>query len=271
MHAFRALIFVAITASFLLDAGQAFADDDAWSRPAQGIYGELDFTGMTEPFGAGNQLQRSCQDLGAANCSRAMPVGGGFMGHVGTMRGRYGVELMIGALGDFQLPSAQYDGVTHEPFGNPLLAKPAREETFIILRSGGMLAARGRYTIDGRRWRESIAAGIGLAYRYMALEREATSASGLEDRPYFPTGTHYFSPALSLDASLQYRTTPTLAFAFGLGIWIENAGGDTRSSADYGRQLAGNGQVAPIATPAYAMAYGPQVLFLPHIGLAFGP
>lgn len=251
--------------------GVAHADDDASSRPAQGIYGELDFTGMLEPFGAGNELQRSCQDLGAADCSRAQPIGGGFMGHVGTMRGRYGVELMIGALGDFQLPSAQYDGVTHEPFGNPLLAKPQREETFIILRTGGMLAARGRYTIDGRRWRESIAGGIGIAYRYMALEREATSASGLEDRPYFPTGTHYISPALSLDASLQYRTTPTLAFAFGLGIWIENAGSNTRSSADYGRQLAGNGQVAPIATPAYAMAYGPQVLFLPHIGLAFGP
>ncbi len=249
----------------------ARADDDSWSRPSQGIYGELDFTGMLEPFGAGNELQTSCQDLGAADCSRAQPIGGGFMGHVGTMRGRYGVELMIGALGDFQLPSAQYDGVTHQPFGNPLLANPPREETFIILRSGGMLAARGRYTIDGKRWRESVAAGIGLAYRYMALEREATSTSGLEDRPYFPTGTHYFSPALSLDASLQYRTTPTLAFAFGLGIWIENAGTGTRSAADDGRQLAGNGQVAPIATPAYAMASGPQVLFLPHVGLAFGP
>lgn len=267
----RSLAFVVsiVGATF---CATAHADDETlFDRPARGTYGELDFTGMLEPFGAGTDMQRHCEDLGAADCSRGFPVGGGFMGNVGVMRGRYGLEVMLGTLGDFQRPSAHFDGVTHEPYGNPLLARPARDETFIILRTGGMLAVRGRYTVDGRRWRESVAFGIGLAYRYMALEREATSTTGLEDRPYFPSGTHYVSPALSLDASLQYRTTPTLAFTFGLGLWLENAGSDTKSTADYGRTLAGNGQVAPLATPAYDMAHGPQLLVLPHVGLAFGP
>ena len=37
--------------------------------------------------------------------------------------------------------------------------------------------------------RPSLAFGPGVAWRYMALEREVTTDLGLEDRPYFPTGT----------------------------------------------------------------------------------
>ena len=261
--AMGAIVFVATNAN---------ADDvSSYDRKSAGIYGQLDYVGMLEPFGSGTSMQRSCPDLGAADCSGGFPVGGGFMGHIGTMRGRLGAEIMIAALGDFQQPSAHFDGATHEPFGNPLLANPPRDESFIMLRAGGMIAARGRYTVDGKKWRESVAAGLGLSYRYMTLIRQATSTSGFEDRPYFPSGTHYISPALSLDAELQYRVTPTLAFAFGLGIWIEDAGDNVRSPADDNRYLTGNGASMPIATPAYEMAHDIQFMFLPHIGFVFGP
>ncbi len=266
------LIFMIAIAGDIFSSSLARADDaSAYDRKSAGIYGQLDYVGSLEPFGSGTSQRSHCADLGAQSCSGGFPIGGGFMGHAGVMRGRYGFEAMLAALGDFQFPSAHFDGAVHEPYGNPLLANPPRDETFILLRAGGILAARGRYTVDGRKWRESVALGIGLAYHFMTLERQATSVSGLEDRPYFSPGTSYFSPGLSLDGQLEFRATPTLAFEFGLGIWIEDAWSNTKSRADDNRYLTGNGASMPIATPAYDMARGIQFFLMPHFGFAFGP
>jgi hypothetical protein len=235
-----------------------------------GSYGGFALTGMVEPFGSGNDMERRCADLGAADCTGSVPFGGGLVGYAGWAKGRIGYELMVGMLGDLQRPSARFDGVPHQPHGNPLLSTPPREETFIILRGGGMVAARVRYTTTGDGLRGSFAGGIGLAYRYMALEREVTGQDGVEDRPYFATGTPYVSPAVSLDAALLVRATPSLSVSFGMGMFFETAGNDTRSVADTGRILAGASRVYPIATPPYEMAHGLQIMLLPYIGLHFG-
>jgi hypothetical protein len=240
------------------------------ARAEDGTYGGFVVTGMVQPFGAGNDLERHCSDLGAADCTGGIPLGGGFMGYGGWAKGRLGFELMLGALGDVHRPSARFDGVPHQPHGNPLLSTPPREETFIVLRGGAMAAARVRYTTAPAGLRGSFAGGVGLAYRYMALEREVTGKDGVEDRPYFATGTAYVSPALSLDAALLVRATPTLAVAFGLGLFVESAGSDTRSAADPTRILAGDRGVYPVSTPAYEMAHGLQILFLPYVGFHFG-
>ncbi len=236
-----------------------------------GFYGSLHFTGMIEPFGSGTDMQRHCEVLGAADCGTPAPLGGGLFGTFGVRRRAFGLEAMAGGLFDFQRPSAHFDGVPHRPHQNPLLSIPARDETFILFRGGTMLAARVRYTTAPAALRGSFAGGVGVAYRYMALEREVTTTAGLEDRPYFASGTHYLAPALSVDAEAWLRATPTLAVAFGLGVWMEDAGSDTRAGADPSRTVAGNGQVAPIATPAYEMAHGVQIFVLPHVGLVFGP
>jgi hypothetical protein len=243
------------------------------ARAAEGPYGGLALAGSLEPFGAGNELERSCADLGAASCSTPMPLGGGILGYAGFVpRGTpLGFEVLVGGSVDYTRPSAHYDGVPHVAHGNPLFAAPPRDETFIILRGGGLVAPRVRTWIraNGVSW--TFAGGLGVAFRYMALEREATAEGGLEDRPYFSQGTSYWSPGVSLDAAAHVTTTPTLAIALGLSLWGETAWGNTRSVADTTRLLEGNGKVAPINTPAYLMAHGLQVMFMPYVGLAFGP
>jgi hypothetical protein len=243
-------------------------------RTREGSYGGLAFAGSAEPFGAGNELERSCTDLGAASCSTPAPLGGGLVAYAGwipTPDG-LGFELMLASVTDYTRPGATYDGVPHTTHGNPLFAEPARDETFIILRTGVALAPRVRVWLassENLAW--SFAGGVGLAWRYMALEREVTSVDGLEDRPYFSRGTSYISPGLSLDASALLRATPTLSVAIGLGLWAETAWGDARSVADPTRMLEGNGKVAPVNTPAYLMAHGLQLFVMPYVGLAFGP
>jgi hypothetical protein len=244
------------------------------ARAAEGAYGGMAFVGSIEPFGAGNELERGCQDLGAAQCSTPAPFGGGIMGYAGWIPrpDGLGFEVLFGMFADYTRPSATYDGVPHVAHGNPLWATPPRDESFVILRGGGVLAPRVRAWVNPNEavaW--SFAGGLGLAFRYMALEREVTSTDGLEDRPYFSKGTSYWSPGVSLDAAAHLRTTPTLAVALGLSLWGETAWGNARSVADPTRTLAGNGKVAPAHTPAYLMAHGIQIYAMPYIGLAFGP
>jgi hypothetical protein len=117
----------------------------------------------------------------------------------------------------------------------------------------------------------SFALGIGLAWRYMALEREVTTVDGLQDHPYLSPGTSYVSPGVSIDASAHIVTTPTLSIALGVGLWGETAWGNTRSVADPTRLLEGESKVAPVNTPAYLMAHGLQLFVMPYVGLAFGP
>jgi hypothetical protein len=236
-----------------------------------GPYGGIALSGSLAPFGSGNELEIHCIDLGAADCSTPIPVGVGLNGYAGFARGRFGLEGFLAVQGDLHRPSARYDGVTHRPFGNPLFSNPPREESFIILRGGAVLAPRIRYTIEEENLRYSFAAGVGVAYRYSALVREVTGDGGVEDRPYFPSGVGYVSPALSLDSQLQIRSTATLAIVFGLGMLFETAGSDTKTAEDPTRTVAGDRNAFPIATPPYALSSGIQYFLLPYVGLAFGP
>lgn len=267
-----AVAFVVLAADPLVASTAAAGAANA--NGANGVYGGVALTGLVEPFGAGDDVQRKCQDLGAADCSNPPPLGGGFTAWAGLARGAWGYEVFFGVLGDYHHPSAHYDGKTHVPDGDPLLSTPPRDETFILVRAGGMIAARVRRSWNGPRWRPSLALGAGVAWRYVALEREVTTTpatGGLEDRPYFPTGTTYVSPGVSAEAQLAWRATPTLAVTFTLGGWIESAWSSTRSAADPDRAVSGNGQTLPIATPAYEIAHGLQFFVLPSVGLAFGP
>jgi hypothetical protein len=235
------------------------------------LYGGFGLVGTLEPGGSGNELESHCTDLGAATCGTPIPIGGALFGYAGIARNAFGLEVMLGAMGDLHRPSATFDGAPHTPYGNPLVSMPKRVETFILLRGGGILAVRGRYTSQTTRLRKTIAIGIGASYKQMAMEREVTSDTGLEDRPYFPAGAGYLSPALTLDGALQYRASAATAVSFGLFVWMETAWSGARAPGDPHRILAGEGGYTPVATPEYRMASGLQVFIGPYIGLHFGP
>ncbi|MEO6418328.1 MAG: hypothetical protein ABIP39_02910 [Polyangiaceae bacterium] len=261
----RGKLSITLVVAVCLLAPDARADDDS------SLYGGFGLAGTLEPGGSGNELETHCSDLGAASCGTPIPIGGALFGYVGIARKQLGLEVMLGAMGDLHRPSASFDGAPHTPYGNPLISMPKREESFIILRGGGLLAVRGRYTSQTARLRKTIAAGIGASYKQMALEREVTSDTGLEDRPYFPSGAGYFSPALSFDGALQYRASSTTAVSFGLFVWMETAWSGAKAPGDPHRILAGEGGFTPVATPEYRMASGLQIFIGPYIGVQFGP
>jgi hypothetical protein len=81
-----------------------------------------------------------------------------------------------------------------------------------------------------------------------------------------PGAVGYISPALSADASLQFRLSPTLAIAVGVSFWADNA------------SIVGNNASPPapkeskiIPTPGYNLATGSQVFIGPFLGMQFGP
>lgn len=234
-------------------------------------YGALAAGPSLEPFGGGSELDRGCVDLGAASCATPVPLGAMLLAHAGYAKAGLGFELAFAGGVDISRPSATFDGTTHKPYGNPLLSAPAREEDFILLRGGGTLALRARVLRPGPRVGWTFAAGLGASYKYMALEREVTTTTGLEDRPYFSRGTGYVSPTLSLDGALLVRAGASTALSLGVTVLGEMAWQGTRSVADDTRHVAGDGAVLPIATPAYRMASGPQIFLVPYLGVTFGP
>ena len=69
---------------------------------------------------------------------------------------------------------------------------------------------------------------------------------------------------------------PTLAFTIGAFFWADSASvaGSNTAPPSSGRALINSSDpstAAPIPTPQYHLATGPQVLLGPSIGLQFGP
>ncbi|MBL8742745.1 MAG: PEGA domain-containing protein, partial [Myxococcales bacterium] len=136
-----------------------------------GLYGGFQLVGMFEPTGSGNTLEDGCEVTGATSCESGNPMGGGIAGYIGYAFAPVGLELFLLGGGDLVEPSATFDGVTGSEI-NPLVAAPAREESFIIGRFGGGGAARIRVLVPVDRFRITGAVGAGLAYRHMLLGRD---------------------------------------------------------------------------------------------------
>ncbi len=181
-----------------------------------------------------------------------------------------GFELFAMGLGDASTQKANYDGSGTGPGGaiNPA-SVPARTETFNFVRVGGMGAIRARATFQTRRLRGSIAGGLGLSYRALAMKRSTSDSAGDSLNYVPPQGAAYFSPAVSAEANLQYRFSQTFAIALGLEFWADNASIGGTNSVGAQSPIPYAGTVVP--TPSYHLASGPQVGLGPFIGLAFGP
>ena len=243
-------------------------------RPYGGVYGGFGLAGALGVGGQGTELETNCDTLGATSCDTPNPTGGAAFGYVGYTWDPVGFEVMLAGIADQSQQEAHFNG-TGGTSGNLPFSDPARVEKFNFARVGGIGAIRVRASTQGRLWRLTAAGGVGVSYRqlWMARRATATDGSGRIDG-YFPSSEGYASPAVTLEGAFQLRMSPTIALSIGLEMWADNASiaGTVASAPASGHALVGTGQTpAPIPTPGYTYASGPQVFLLPFIGMQFGP
>jgi hypothetical protein len=251
-------------------------------RKIEGIYGGFGLMGLFGIGGMGTELETNCNTLGSTSCTTPSPVGGAGFGYVGWTWDPVGFEVMLGGGADTTQQTAHFTGMA--PSGSALPASaPARTETFTFVRAGGLGAFRVRATFQGNFIRATFAGGLGVSYKLMLMKRDATTTS---EQPqlsttYVPGNISYVSPALTLEAAIHFRASPTLSIALGLELWAENAsiaGTNSVPSAQpeplVNPNAGANGMAAVpqfIPTPAYHLATGPQVFLGPFLGMQFGP
>ena len=237
----------------------------------QGLYGGFGLFGAFGVGGMGTTIETNCPTLGAQTCDTPNPIGGGAFGYFGYTWDPVGFELVIAGMADQAKQKA-----TFQTSQGTLLpsANPARVETFQFLRIGGMAALRARVAFQSHLLRGTISAGPGISYRLIQMERDAveTAGSGRTDKDV-PSPVGYLSPAISAEGALHFRLSPTVALSVGAFLWADNASiaGSNSTPPQPGHALTGSGQPAPIPTPGYNLATGPQVLFGPFLGMQFGP
>ncbi len=239
----------------------------------EGVYGGFGLAWLPSVLAMGSELDTGCGTLGAASCSTPAPTaGGGIFGYAGYTWNPVGFELMIGASGDTVQQKATYNASGGASGTLPATA-PARTETFTFGRAGGFGAVRVRASYSLPAVRLTAAAGLGLAYRVMLMKRDSTATDGSGLRGlYIPDPVTYLSPAVSAEAAVALRVTPTLAVAIGAEFWAENAASGTASPPSPGQKLyAPNTTPATDPTPQVHFASGPQIFLGPFLGLEFGP
>jgi hypothetical protein len=241
-------------------------------RPFQGVYGGFGFAGLFGVSGQGTDLETSCQNLGAASCDTPKALGGGAYGYVGYTWDPVGFEIFLAGEGDTVKQTAYFNGMA------PQFSSLVGQEQFTYVRGGGIAALRARATASfGSVLRGTIAGGVGLSVKELTMARNAT-ASGTTGRDlYVPAVVQYISPAITAEAALHLRVSPTVAFSLGLLLWADNAsiaGTNDVPPASAPRYLysaSASGLPKPIETPEYHLATGPQVFLGPQLGMQFGP
>ncbi len=253
-------------------------------RPFYGLYGGFGLAGAAGLGGMGSSLEGdSCKTRGAVSCDTPGPLGGGAFGYVGFTWNPVGFELFLGGLFDHSEQKAEF--AQPDPTKVALLG-PSRTETFKVNRVGGVAALRVRATYDAKVVRLSLAAGPGIAYKVLILEREATTPTGFSDR-YVPDDgktnageteankLSYLGPALSGDVAMHIRIGSTVAVSLGALAWLESAGTEVVAQGDKNRYMVNSAQQGstPIAlrTPSYQPTVGTQFFLGPYLGMQFGP
>ena len=245
-------------------------------RAYEGLYGGFGLVGLFGVGGQGTDLDTNCDGLSASSCGTGQPIGGGAFGYVGWTWDPVGFELMLAGSGDTLTETAHFTSsgaTTTSP-----LALPPRDEKFVYARAGGILALRVRASTQGRLIRATVAGGVGLSYKMLWMARTTTTTDGTNRSDVFsPTSgdsVAYISPAITLEGAVHFRVTPTVALAVGMVMWADNANmaGSNSTPAGPDRLVGGgSGPPAPIPSPEYHLATGPQVFLGPFLGMQFGP
>lgn len=261
------------TVTLKSSAGAAAASNAEAERPFEGIYGGFGLLGAYGAGGQGSSLETSCDSLSASSCQTPAPIGAGAFGYVGWTWNPVGFELLVGGMADETTQKARFDGQGRS--GNGPLARPARDESFLFGRFGGLAALRVRASAQTRRLRGTIAGGVGFSLKETLMKRtvNATDGSGATSTQVSDP-IAYVSPAITAEAALQIRLGATTALSIGALMWADSASiwGKNTVPPDPTKTLYGNGQApVPLPTPQYTIASGPQVFVGPFAGMQFGP
>lgn len=255
------------------------------ARSSQGIYGGLGLGAGFLPGGTGHELELRCNDIGAASCDNPTPMMASVWGYFGYAWNPVGIEAAFGGMADQAKGTADFTGQATFAGQSTVDAGIPRREEFNFIRLGGFTAVRARVSVQGEKIRGSLAAGPGLSYKQMLMERSTTSADGVYADKFIPRGESfpcennqfcdsYWSLGLSVDASVQFRLSDSVALALGAFMWLENAGSSVRSKQDYNRNLVNpnaNPQAVRLATREYQLTSGAQIFVGPYLGVQFGP
>jgi hypothetical protein len=243
----------------------------------EGVYGGFTLLGLFAPGGTGNSVQQVCSSKPAElnSCNIGGDQGGGIGGFIGYHWDPVGMELFVGGQYDQMTMKADWNAASTDPGIGP---DPARIENYTLRRAGGMALARIRATKQWTKIRLSLAAGAGVSYRLMFLERDTTAkdSSGARD-VFVPNPVSYFSPIVAFEPSVMYRLSPGVAVALGMQLFLDAPttslfGGQTpKTDAEGIHVLASQPVPRGLTTRSYELASDIQVFIGPFVGMMFGP
>ena len=241
----------------------------------EGIYGGFGLLGMFTPGGTGNSIERQCETKNQypplASCEAPDGFGGGLGGFVGYHWDPVGIELYLAGHYDQRTLKNDWNAAVTDPGIGP---DPARLEEFNLRRVGGMALARVRLTWQSRKIRLGFAAGAGVSYRVMVLERLTTAKDGSGMRDGFVSDSpSYVSPVIALEPTVMYRITKGMAVSLGVQMFLEtpssfmNGRETPRTTPERNHSLG----LRSLTTPSYELASNVQIFVGPVIGMMFGP
>ena len=240
----------------------------------EGIYGGFGLLGMFTPGGTGNAIEKQCdaknQFPPLVSCEAPDGLGGGIGGFVGYHWDPVGIELYLAGHYDQRTMKNDWNAASTDPGIGP---DPARLEEFNLRRVGGMGLARVRLTWQTKKIRLGLAAGAGLSYRVMVLERLTTAKDGAGRDAFVSDSPSYVSPVIALEPSVMYRLTPGIAVSLGVQMFLETPSSfmndrETPKTAPERNHSLG---LRSLTTPSYELASNVQIFVGPVIGMMFGP
>ncbi|HVH43998.1 MAG TPA: PEGA domain-containing protein, partial [Labilithrix sp.] len=171
----------------------------------EGLYGGFGLLGYLTPGGTGDSISKQCDSKGQAptlaSCDAPGGLGGGLGGFLGYHWDPIGIELYLAGHYDQRTLTNDWNAASTDPGIGP---DPARLEEFNIRRAGGMGLARVRATWQSRKVRLTLAAGAGVSYRVMFLERLTTAKDNRLIRDVFVSDSpSYVSPVIALEPSFM--------------------------------------------------------------------
>ncbi|HEU4409271.1 MAG TPA: PEGA domain-containing protein [Polyangiaceae bacterium] len=243
-------------------------------RPLEGVYGGLGVGLSLLPGGTGNSIEKGCDDAPPelVGCEAGSPLGVAASGFVGYHWDPVGVELFLAGGYDVTRPQRDWGPSSTDPGIGP---DPPRVEDFTVRRFGGLAAARVRFTAQGEKLRFTVAGGVGVSRRLLALERDTRAKDDPSLRDVFatPADVGYWAPVVSLDPMLMYRLGGPTALGLGVSLLVESPSTFLNDKQTPTTAPEGNHRLGPsgLTTPAYELASGTQFFVGPFVAIMFGP
>jgi hypothetical protein len=241
----------------------------------EGIYGGFGLLGFLTPGGTGSSIEKQCEAKNQfpplASCEAPDGLGGGLGGFVGYHWDPVGIELYLAGHYDQRSLKNDWNAASTDPGIGP---DPARLEEFNVRRFGGMGLVRVRLTWQSPKIRLGVAAGAGVSYRAMVVERVTTAKDGSGIRDAFVSDSpSYVSPVIAIEPSVMYRVTKGMAVSLGVQMFLETPSSfmndrDTPKTAPERNHSLG---LRSLTTPSYELASNVQIFVGPVIGMMFGP